>query len=196
MAEFDIVDMTSTLKRAGLSANRPEFLVIHSTRSYPEFEELLALHRKRGFAGVGYHFFVSASMKVYQARPIDLEGAHALGFNRKSVGLCVYSKDGSIEKEAIETSRRVISHIMERTGELEIIPHTSAQIIYLNQLLDKAGISERFDSGSDITDPKVFSAMQKKLSQFLTEHQALGVEEKRIITGFKNCPGPMFDQIV
>jgi len=82
------IDRTSTLE-GSLRDNSPEYVIVHSTRSYPEFEDLLEKHQKNGWSGVGYHLFVSDSNQISQARPFDKEGAHALGFNFNSIGLCV-----------------------------------------------------------------------------------------------------------
>ena len=60
----NVIDMTHTLDRNNLRPNAPNYIVLHSTRSYPEFEHLYDNHKRRGFSGVGYHFFVSASKFV------------------------------------------------------------------------------------------------------------------------------------
>lgn len=45
-------------------------------------------HRQRGFKGVGYHFLVGLSGEVWQGRDINIIGAHTLGQNRGSIGVC------------------------------------------------------------------------------------------------------------
>jgi hypothetical protein len=55
--QLRIRDKTHTLDMSDLRPNNPDSIVLHSTRTYKTFEEVLACHKKRGFAGVGYHFF-------------------------------------------------------------------------------------------------------------------------------------------
>ncbi len=196
MAPLEITDMTSTLDRSKLGMNRPECLVVHSTRSYPKFDDLLAFHRKRGFAGVGYHFFVSSSGMVCQARPIGLEGAHALGFNRKSVGICVYSKDGSLSTGTIQTCKELILYIKEEAGVQAVLSHTSAQLLRINELLEKEGLPDRFEIDEEVTEDRAFTEMKLRLQKFLEEKPDCGEEARRIITGFKNCPGPLFGKLL
>ncbi len=188
--------MTGTLDSSGLRPNAPQLIVVHSTRSYPEFGDLLAFHRERGFAGVGYHFFISASNRVYQARPMNIEGAHALGFNLRSVGICVHSKDGSIGKGVSETARALLTFVRGSIGDIEVISHTYAQVAYLNRLLDERGFGTHFDYGSDAVDPTVFDRARSELERFLDGNAGCDEDIRRIITGFKNCPGPMFNDIV
>jgi hypothetical protein len=194
--EFEVIDRTSTLQREELRDNSPTVIVVHSTRSYPEFDDLLAFHKKRGFSGVGYHFFISASKKIYQARPIELEGAHALGFNQTSIGVCVYSKDGALDSKTRAMASGFIKSLRERNGNIKAISHTSAQLLYFNELLAADGITKSFDAFGGINEPERFEKMSALLKLFLGENKKLGDEAKALINGFKNCPGPMFSQLV
>lgn len=45
-------------------------------------------HRARGFNGVGYHYVVFADGHVEAGRPEDRSGAHCLGHNAQSIGVC------------------------------------------------------------------------------------------------------------
>lgn len=47
-----------------------------------------AWHRARGFAGIGYHYLVGIDGRVHEGRPIERAGAHCLGHNAHSVGVC------------------------------------------------------------------------------------------------------------
>ena len=58
-----IQDKTNTLDVSGLRANNPEYLVLHSTRNYPEFEDVLNCHKRKNWADMGYHLFLSSGTK-------------------------------------------------------------------------------------------------------------------------------------
>ncbi|WP_330941554.1 N-acetylmuramoyl-L-alanine amidase [Bacteroides sp. MSB163] len=51
-------------------------------------EELETIHRRRGFRGIGYHYYIRWDGSVVNTRPLELVGAHAKGHNAHSIGLC------------------------------------------------------------------------------------------------------------
>ena len=51
-------------------------------------EELETIHRRRGFRGIGYHYYIRWDGTVVNTRPLELVGAHAKGHNAHSIGLC------------------------------------------------------------------------------------------------------------
>lgn len=67
-------------------------LVIHcsATRYDRDFpvEALRASHKARGFADIGYHFYVTRDGEIHRCRPLNQIGAHAAGWNDQSVGIC------------------------------------------------------------------------------------------------------------
>jgi hypothetical protein len=51
--------------------------------------EIQRWHIERGWATVGYHFVVSPSGRIFRCRPVDRLGAHVLGHNLGTVGICL-----------------------------------------------------------------------------------------------------------
>lgn len=45
-------------------------------------------HRERGFAGIGYHFLIYLDGSIHNGRPINKAGAHCVGHNANSIGIC------------------------------------------------------------------------------------------------------------
>lgn len=45
-------------------------------------------HRQRGFASIGYHYVIYLDGSIHEGRPLELQGAHTLGHNARSVGIC------------------------------------------------------------------------------------------------------------
>lgn len=69
-----------------------DLIVIHcsATREDQTFteQELDLCHRRRGFNGAGYHFYVRKNGDIKTTRPIEKVGAHAKGYNAHSIGIC------------------------------------------------------------------------------------------------------------
>lgn len=67
-------------------------IVIHcsATREDRTFTEqdLEVCHRRRSFNGIGYHFYIRKDGSIIATRPIEKIGAHAKGWNLKSIGIC------------------------------------------------------------------------------------------------------------
>jgi N-acetylmuramoyl-L-alanine amidase len=53
-------------------------------------------HLDRGWATVGYHFVLSPTGRIFRGRPVDRLGAHVLGHNVGTVGICLM---GNFESE-------------------------------------------------------------------------------------------------
>ena len=71
---------------------RIDLVVIHCsatrcTRSYT-VDDCRRDHRNRGFADIGYHYYITRDGVVHAGRPLYTEGAHAQGYNRYSIGIC------------------------------------------------------------------------------------------------------------
>ena len=46
-------------------------------------------HRERGWAGIGYHFFIRTDGTVEKGRDLEKRGAHVKGHNTGSIGICL-----------------------------------------------------------------------------------------------------------
>lgn len=69
-----------------------DHIIIHcsATRegSSLSVEELEKTHRRRGFRGIGYHYYIRRDGTVTNTRPLEVIGAHCKGNNAHSVGIC------------------------------------------------------------------------------------------------------------
>lgn len=70
-----------------------EWLVVHGSatpRSHKmTFEDLRHQHMLRGESTIGYHYVIERDGKIVEGRPHDMPGAHASGYNRHSLGICL-----------------------------------------------------------------------------------------------------------
>ncbi len=67
-------------------------IIIHcsATKAGQHFtiENIDQWHRARGFAKIGYHYVIYLDGTVHRGRPEEEMGAHCLGQNSSSVGIC------------------------------------------------------------------------------------------------------------
>ena len=45
-------------------------------------------HRQRGFDGIGYHYVIYLDGSIHKGRDINRPGAHCVGHNAYSIGIC------------------------------------------------------------------------------------------------------------
>ena len=67
-------------------------IVIHcsatkETQKYG-FEQLEIDHKKRGFSGCGYNYYILKSGEVFEGRNIGNTLAHAQGYNHNAIAIC------------------------------------------------------------------------------------------------------------
>ena len=66
-------------------------LVVHCSATccdrHFSVEALRRSHLARGFADIGYHFYITRDGEVHICRPVHQIGAHATGWNDKSIGI-------------------------------------------------------------------------------------------------------------
>jgi len=188
-----IKDRTRSLNTQGLRVNNPEAILIHSTRNYRTFEELESYHKSLGWQGVGYHLFIDARGKVNLCRPLNLEGAHAIGYNTSSIGIGFQSPEerveGRVRKQLIET----IGALKTIYYNLPILSHTQAQLIYLNQLLQENGLPANLRTDRAVVLPEVFANVKIEAEEILGQMDSERYRELRQqIKKLKNCPGKSF----
>ena len=77
-----------------------DHIVIHCSATREDcslpVEELEKAHRRRGFRGIGYHYYIRRDGTTLNTRPLELIGAHAKGHNAHSIGICY---EGGLDSE-------------------------------------------------------------------------------------------------
>ena len=87
-------------------------------------------HQKRGFNGIGYHYYIRQSGEVINTRPLSRIGAHAKGYNRYSIGICYeggLDKDGKPKDtrtpEQRAALRRLVNELLTRFPGCKVCGH-------------------------------------------------------------------------
>ncbi|MGL4992298.1 MAG: N-acetylmuramoyl-L-alanine amidase [Sarcina sp.] len=92
--------------------NNPKTLVLHHIEASRPGQTIPVTdvhqwHLANGWTGIGYHFYITKTGKIYRGRPENAIGAHAKQFNKDSVAIAVEGKYGienmpSIQRGAVE----------------------------------------------------------------------------------------------
>ncbi|KGR74783.1 peptidoglycan recognition protein family protein [Ureibacillus sinduriensis] len=77
-------------------------IVHHTSREHMSAEECHEFHQKeRGWSGIGYNYFIEKNGSIIEGRGQHV-GAHAYGYNRTSIGICM---TGDFDKEIPTTEQ-------------------------------------------------------------------------------------------
>jgi N-acetylmuramoyl-L-alanine amidase len=79
-------------------------------------------HKQRGFTGIGYHYVIYLDGSVHDGRPLDKMGAHAAGYNRGSIGICLIGTDEFTVKQW-DALENLVTKLQEEYGITMVIGH-------------------------------------------------------------------------
>ena len=87
-------------------------------------------HRARGFRKIGYHYVIYRDGTIHAGRPISETGAHCVGHNAHSIGICYIgglSKEGKPKDtrtpEQREAMRSLIKQLKQKFPEASMHGH-------------------------------------------------------------------------
>lgn len=90
----------------------------HSGVSVEQSVEVIHNYHKntRGYAGIGYHFYVRKNGEIYKGRNINWVGAHAYKYNTNSIGICF---EGDFDNEQmtdaqIKSGKELVKYLCEK----------------------------------------------------------------------------------
>lgn len=69
--------------------------------------EIRAWHLERGWSDIGYHNVIRRSGRIEEGRDVEKAGAHTLGHNKDSIGICLVGTDEFTEKQ-FDSLRRLL----------------------------------------------------------------------------------------
>ena len=113
---------------------RIDLMVIHcsATRATQRYtvDDCRRDHRARGFADIGYHYYITRDGVVHAGRALYQVGAHATGYNEHSIGICY---EGGLDirgrpcdtrtPEQKETLRKLLERLKEDYPEAKVVGH-------------------------------------------------------------------------
>ena len=106
--------------------NKVMYLILHCAAT-PEGKSFTAkdidkMHKQRGFKKIGYHYVIDLDGTIEKGRAENEIGAHCIGYNSKSIGICYIggvAKDGKTPKDTRTDEQKValyelVKELMEK----------------------------------------------------------------------------------
>ncbi|MBI4569950.1 MAG: N-acetylmuramoyl-L-alanine amidase [Planctomycetes bacterium] len=119
----------TTYDHGRLLAEQLYSVVVHHTAGRAD-ETVLSVQRfhmeTRGWADIGYHFFIDGAGRVFEGRPLGYVGAHAgEGRNQGRVGVCVAGnfETGEPAPAQLAALWALLAALDDRFGGLDILLH-------------------------------------------------------------------------
>ena len=117
--------------------NTPEYLIVHHTggtnanpladTSHHTFEMVKQYHLSLGWEDIGYHFFINKAGEVTPGRNENYHGAHTIGYNSKSLGICLAGNfDATLPTKEQENSLQALLEMLQKKYKIpreNIVPH-------------------------------------------------------------------------
>jgi len=76
---------------------RTDFIVVHCADTPAKMNigasEIRTWHKERGWKDIGYHFVIRRNGEIERGRHHSHVGAHVLGYNRVSLGICMVGRE-------------------------------------------------------------------------------------------------------
>lgn len=111
-----------------IKPNRPiDTVWIHcSAASRPDINaaDVDQWHKKRGWSGIGYHFFIKTDGTLEKGRDLNRIGAHVKGYNKRSIGICLNGLHVEDFTQAqFDTLRKLCGEIDDAYGGIRFRGH-------------------------------------------------------------------------
>lgn len=94
----------------GIPGTRPStgYIIIHHAAAKScSADDIHRWHLDNGWLGIGYNFFVRKDGSIYRGRAEDAVGAHTVGYNSMSIGVCF---EGNFEVEQMPEAQFNAGH--------------------------------------------------------------------------------------
>lgn len=118
-----------------------DLLVVHCTATPPDHdwgvEEVDRVHKQKGWEGIGYHAVIRRNGATEQGRPVSKIGAHAKGYNSRSIGVALV---GGVDRQLRpENNFNPAQFTALRTYILEFLKNVpGGKVIGHNEISNKA----------------------------------------------------------
>ena len=172
-----------------------DYIVIHYTATPVESDfsaaDIDAMHKRRGWAGIGYHKYIRKNGLIEKGRPLTVRGAHVKGHNHHSIGICyeggVHAADPNT---GLDTRTEAQKEAMTRVIREMLARYPDAQVIGHRDMPGAATQCPGFDAGKWWADVNAGPKKRKSITQSTTI-QAAGATGIAGVTGVATAIGQL-----
>ena len=101
-----------------------KYFIVHCAATKPSMDIdwtwIDRVHKKRGWSGIGYNFFIKRDGTIQEGRPLGTVGAHTIGRNHDGIGVCFaggIDENGKGEDNVTVDQMRSILSLFEQMKE-------------------------------------------------------------------------------
>lgn len=114
----NIIETNLSFKTMSNRSRTTRIILHHAAAKSCTAEQIHQWHLNNGWSGAGYHFLVRKDGNIYRLRPENKVGAHALGSNSDSLGVCF---EGDFMSETMGDAQRnagaeLVSYLKSKYG--------------------------------------------------------------------------------
>lgn len=118
-----------------MTPDQVQYLVIHCAATPPSADvgakDIDRWHREQGYFSIGYHKVIRRNGVIEDGRPLDQPGAHARGYNHKSIGVCLVggvaadkkTPDNNFTAEQMAALERLVRELKAQYPKARIVGH-------------------------------------------------------------------------
>lgn len=124
-------------------------IVVHctATRVDADFtqKDLLRSHKAMGMRMVGYHFYIRKDGFIWTTRPLEMVGAHCMGYNQESVGIAY---EGGLDTHGLPADTRT----PEQKHSLRVLIRTLKKMFPVERVCGHRDLSPD-SNGNGVVEP-------------------------------------------
>lgn len=122
-----IIETNLSFRPMDIRNTTEQIVLHHSGVTVRQSVETIHNYHKytNGWSGIGYHFYIRTTGEIYRGRPENTVGAHAVGANYNSIGICFegnFSKEKMGEKQ-IKAGQELIAYLKEKYDISKVVGH-------------------------------------------------------------------------
>lgn len=176
--------------KAGLSERKTtDYIVLHhAAAAVCTAAQVDKWHKENGWSGIGYHFFVRKDGSIYRGRPLNSVGAHSLGMNTRSVGVCAegnYDKELFMPKEQKTALKELCSYLKELYPNARAVGHRELNATGCPGAYYPLEEIKEFKEG-EVIDMKELNELKAQLSAIGARLDSIDASFKKEIGSLKN----------
>lgn len=124
--KLEIINSNLSFRENLVFGNNPKMVILHhAAAEHCSIQDINLWHLKNGWAGCGYHYFVSKEGKIYSGRDEKAVGAHCLNYNAESIGICAEGDFNNDNMSDVQYNavKELTENILSRYGINKIYGH-------------------------------------------------------------------------